>query len=205
MKRLLCLFIAVFFLCSCSSGGKKKMRAADLSEELRNAPLVIELFVARSFLGGTEYERYMLAGGVLWRECGAIAGKAVGQALEKLDGDELLPRDASLQLKERRAEAVSTAQQLKLKIRAVELFKVAALSESETPLPGSFASLSDPGLFQLKVALGKEKQGVITSVDAVADKDSAVLQRVYELTAALRDIGPAICGAKTFYGIGRKG
>ncbi len=169
-------------------------------------PLSIDLFSARGFLGGSEYERYYLSGAILWRECGSIASgakPAAGQ--KKLEGDEVLSTDPQLKIEQRRVERLSAAQAKEIRARALEVLAlVNPETKREEPPPGSVFSLSAPGLFEMLVQVGTKKERVISSVDAVAEKRTATLEKAHELFSTLRGVGPTICGSTTFYGIDRK-
>ena len=168
------------------------------------APLAVDVFSARGFLGGSEYERYVIKDNFLWRECGSISQAKASASSEELEGDELLGEDPSLKVNQRRVEKLSPEQMTRLKQLAARLLKAKEKTEKRSPLPGGYFSLSDPGLFELGVKLGKADARIVTSVDAVADKNSPELAETYELFASLRGVGPTICNARTFFGIGRK-
>ena len=167
-------------------------------------PLTLDVFSARGFLGGSDYERYYVTDSLVWRECGNIARAPEKTARGHLEGDEVLQEDPSLEIRQRRVENLSRAQQAMLKEKASALITSLDSNDVETPPPGSFFSLSDPGLFELSVKLGTRKKRVITSVDAVADKTSLQMQQAHELFALLRGVGPTICESPTFFGISRR-
>jgi hypothetical protein len=169
-----------------------------------SGPLKVDVFSARGFLGGSEYERYYLTGKLLWRECGSISPAAKKTAAH-IEGDTVLSNDPQLHIQERRVEKLTTDQvrTLRSEIQDV-LSSITPDDKQSTPPPGSVFSLADPGLFEMMLAVGEQKERIISSVDAVADNKSAVLEKVHQLFAKLRGIGPEICGAKTFYGIERQ-
>jgi hypothetical protein len=74
---------------------------------------------------------------------------------------------------------------------------------STLPPPGSFFSLGDPGLFEVRITLGAQQRSIVTSVDAVSDQNNPTLGKTHQLFAALRGVGPLICDAQTFFGIAR--
>lgn len=164
-------------------------------------PVTLDIFSARGFLGGSDYERYYLEDGVLWRECGNITrGEPKGDKRPALDGDSVFKSKPNLNLLERRVERLSKSQAAKLNIIAEQLL---ADEEGKIPAPGSAFSLSEPGIFELSISAGSKKKRIVTSVDAVADKSSSYLSAANSLFANLRSAGPVMCSAKTFFGIGR--
>ncbi len=176
---------------------------ADPSGELK-----VDLFSARGFLGGSEYERYYLSGKVLWRECGSISPSAkragAKSGTSTLEGDDVLSKDPQLSIQERRVERLSADQAAAVRRGALEVLTTAAKGTEQREPPGSVFSLGSPGLFEMLVSVGEKKERVISSVDAVADKKSKTLEKAHELFAVLRGVGPEICGARTFYGIDRR-
>ena len=171
-----------------------------------SGPLQIDVFSARGFLGGSEYERYYLTGSLLWRECGSVSpAPTTASKKAPLEGDQVLSSDPQLHIQERRVEKLTRAQAQSLRNQALSvLSSVDPNTKHSEPPPGSVFSLADPGLFEMLVAVGDKKERIISSVDAVADKKSATLKQAHELFAKLRGIGPEICGASTFYGIERE-
>ncbi|MCB0323058.1 MAG: hypothetical protein KDD69_05770 [Bdellovibrionales bacterium] len=172
-------------------------------------PLEVDVFSARGFLGGSEYERYVLNDDVMWRECGSIAKRSpdgsggAADIPEDLEGNDVLPADPNLAIEQRRVEPVNEAQQSLLKELALAVLETAEHTDRREPPPGSFFSLSDPGLFELNIRLGERSSRILTSVDAVADRQSPSLAKAHDLFATLRGIGPTICDAPTFFGITR--
>jgi hypothetical protein len=195
------LILLTVTLTSCTAHKKKEV---SLSAELRAAPLQIDVFSGRGFLGGSDYERYYLADDLVWRECGNVTTTPMGNIPPKpLAGDTVFPADPSLSILERRVDKITSEQQLKLKVKAAELFKIKVLSDVKEPLPGSVFSLSEPGTLEINIVFGSSKFNLLTSVDAVADKETPVLEKANKLFSALRGIGPVICKSETFFGIPR--
>jgi hypothetical protein len=100
-------------------------------------------------------------------------------------------------------EKISAEEEASLKMLASVLDDVLAKGAKRPPLPGSYYSLAEPGLLELQVLLDEDKLRLVTSVDAIADGDSAVEKSARALLERLRGIGPVICKAETFFGIGR--
>lgn len=179
--------------------------AKDDGGQFDSIPLSIDVFAARGFLGGSDYERYYLQEDFVWRECGNVAKRAKSKRKQKIEGDEVFADDPGLELKQRRVEAVSLENRRLLKRRVAQFIESLAPDRTKEPPPGSFFALSDPGLFELKVKLGSKSAALVTSVDAVAEGETLALERAHAVFSALRAIGPTICQAATFYGIGRNG
>jgi hypothetical protein len=202
--RLMITPILILLTVSLTNCSTQKKKEVSLSAELRAAPLQIDIFSGRGFLGGSDYERYYLSDDLLWRECGNVTTAPKGNMPPKpLEGDTVFPADPSLSILERRVDKISSEQQLKLKVKAAELFKIKVLSDVKEPLPGSVFSLSEPGTLEINIVFGSSKLNLLTSVDAVADKETPVLEKTNKLFSALRGIGPVICKAETFFGIAR--
>lgn len=171
-----------------------------------SAELEIDLFSAKGFLGGSEYERYHVKDNVVWRECGQV-DTSKRHSAPPLEGDEVLRSDPNLVVRERRVERLDPGWENELLERAARFIADMEASQRKPPLPGSVFSLTEPGMFELAVALHGKKQRLITSVDALSDdetmSDSIALRAAHRLFEALRGVGPVICEAETFFGIGR--
>lgn len=202
-KNLLILNgLLLLLLHGCAHSAMEEL--SSLPEEFKNAPLTIDSFSARAFLGGSDYERYYYTEGKLWRECGQVTSSYLDQPQPKVvEGDKVFPEDPSLSITKRRVEKISTEEELRLKARAAALVIAEATGEGKEPPPGSVFSLSEPGVLELNVSFGSKKVKLITSVDAVADKETPALQQANVLLSYMRGLGPIICDAETFYGIAR--
>ena len=209
-RSVLCL--ALLGLASCSAGESATdlppadgVAVAD-SSAASSAPLKIDVFSARGFLGGSEYERYYLTEKLLWRECGSVLSAARDTSeRQPLEGDEVLSKDPQLKIQQRRVEKLTASQIGSLKEKALRLLESIDPNKKRLePPPGSVFSLSSPGVFEMFVEIGGRRQRIISSVDAVADKQSDTLEKAHELFSLLRGVGPEICGAQTFYGITRR-
>lgn len=168
-------------------------------------PVSLDIFAARGFLGGSDYERYVMKNGVLWRECGSVLPKSKPgddskSGAAKGAGDVALPRDPSLSIQQRRVEV------LKPEDQGLVLGALRTLLETpkgELPGPESVFSLADGGIFEVKVEMDGKSLRAVTNVDAVSDSKtdfSAFLAKVF---TAVRTIGPTICRSETFFGVGK--
>lgn len=201
MQRFLLVF--VLSITGCSFGISSSPADSDLPG--KNEALKLDIFAARGFLGGSEYERYHLEDKVLWKECGSVspAGKAPKEQ-KNLEGDEVLSKDPQLSIQERRVEKLDSDQLASIREKAWELLTEREKSATHNePPPGSVFSLSAPGVFEMFVNFASKKERIISSVDAVADMAPS-LDKAHELFSLLRGVGPEICGVRTFYGIERK-
>ena len=140
---------------------------------------------------------------MLWRECGKVVANKRGEK-KPAEGDSVFREDPQLEIVQRRIEHLSAEQVGALKLKAQELLSSIASTSPNTPPPGSVFSLAAPGLLELSVGIGKTRERVVTSVDAVSEQESEALSGVHRLFATLRGIGPEICTARTFFGIGRE-
>ncbi len=197
-------FVLLTCLAGCSQMGMRGSFGGPASKDL-----TIDLFAARGFLGGSDYERYVVTEDVLWRECGQIQSSKQAAAKQSkdqpaLDGDKVFKRDPNLQIQERRVEVLSSSQRGKLDSLAAEFIQALDSAAGKQPPPGSVFSLSEPGLFELAVRRDETKERLVTSVDAVSDGSAQSLSEAKELYSAIRGIGPMICGSNSFYGVYRK-
>ena len=200
------LIMLLSFLSSAACSGLLEQSTGNPElDALQKQPLYLDLFSARGFLGGSEYERYFLKDDFLWRECGAVNPNQAIAEPSSLDGNQFLEADPTLKIEQRRVENLSSDQRLLMKQRTLELIRSIGESspKKSLPPPGSYFALSDPGIFELQLTLGEKRHLVVTSVDAVAEKESDSLQKAHELFQLLRSIGPEICGSSTFFGIAR--
>lgn len=161
----------------------------------------VDVFLARGFLGGSDFERYHLQGDLLWRECGAVdsAGK---HKVAKSD-DEGLARDPNLNIEERRVDTLTAEQRNTLQAAASRFVSQVQSSKVALPKPGSVFGLTSPGLAELKLEIGQQKTHVLTEVDALSNHTDGSAAAGYNFVATLRGIGPVICRAKSFFGIKR--
>lgn len=162
----------------------------------------IDLFAARGFLGGSEYERYHLNETTLWKECGGVISSGKSKKNKKLDGDKVFSSDPQLDLEQRRVDKLNDDQLISIQEKILKILDAQKRNNNPTlPPPGSVFSLAEPGVLELKISVGNSSKRFITSVDAVADSENDVLKEANGLFAYLRGIGKGICNSKTFFGI----
>ena len=105
-----------------------------------NVPLEVNLFAARHFSGGSDYERYDLAKDMLWRECGNIAPPVKNPPKPReLEGDQVFPNDPNLTLLERRVENIDERSMIASKRRAAAVIENVHQANTRLPLPGHFS------------------------------------------------------------------
>lgn len=196
------IYILLLLVLTSCAGKTIFLDDKDANDPLLKQSLELDIFSARGFLGGSEYERYYLTENILWRECGNITASERAVKKRTAGGNTVLARDPELNIQERQVAKLSNKESLALRRRALELMNSLS-SKKSMPAPGSPFSLGDPGVFELALTLGESKRRMITSVDAISNEESDVLKYAHELFAGVRGVGPEICGAKTFYGIGR--
>lgn len=164
----------------------------------------VDVFMARGFLNGSNYERYFLADDVLWRECGEVLEEGSASSRPKqLEGDEFLTNDPKLNIVERRVESVSKKQSNILQEAARSINAPLQSERATLPAPGELFSLTAPGLLEVRILQNGKSTRFITSVDATSTPETPAQRATNELVTMLRSIGPVICNSKTFYGIGR--
>lgn len=189
MKNTLLLFPILILLafsgCSVEQTSIKPARQLEKIE--------LDIFAARGFLGGSDYEHYTLKDGLLWRECGSIpVKKGVSSTGVQLK---------TLQVRQKRLESLKPAEQAPI-IDALNLAKLEldSVAVKSLPTPESVKSMSDGGLFELK----STKFELATTVDAVGDGKTSQTAKLRALFEKVRNVGPVICDAQTFFGIGRR-
>lgn len=202
-SHLLLVFVCCLLLLSAAcSHSRRGVRVAGTE---KTPSVVVDIFSAKTFLTGSDYERFSLIDGeMLWRECGTVeTEKSPRTSFSNMDGDNIFPYDPTLQIEQRRVEALTSAQKEHFKNISAELLRLIEQNEKTVPPPGSIFSLREPGLFELAVSAQGQSQRVVTSVDALSNQQSPLLNHTRELYSLLRGVGPVMCEAKTFYGIGR--
>ena len=157
----------------------------------------LDLFAAKRFLGVTEYEHYTLKDGLLWRECGTINLKK-NSASTASKG-----RPSNLQIRQKRLESLKGEEQRPL-IQALNALATETSSQELKKLPPaeSLRSMNEGGLFELRSS-SKDIE-LITAVDAVSEPKNRALELIKSAFAKVRRVGPVICDAETFFGVGRE-
>ncbi len=208
---LLILLLPFGFLFVGCAGLQKPPAISPEDRVMLTEPLEMDVFSARGFLGGSDYERYHFKDDALWRECGNIVTEKEHRrtnddsSLNKLEGDEVFKENRDLLLETRRVEKISTNANVLLRKKIQEFFYAFSSQTKSAPPPGSVASLAGPGLFEISVSFGEKQKHFITSIDAVSEPGSSpTLKAAYNLFSVLRGIGPVICNQTTFFGIPRE-
>lgn len=173
----------------------------DSGEEQRpvrvNSSLVVDIFAARGFLGGADYEQYKLSGGELWRECGHVPQPSTVKT------GATGPTKAGLSPVERRIDSPTRPELSELLNAAEAVLTESATKRERLPTPGGISSLVDPGVVELRISLDGKQRTFITSVDAMSDGGSPVAKSLRALFERVRGVGPVICKAPTFFGVRR--
>ncbi|MBP9837889.1 MAG: hypothetical protein KBC84_04175 [Proteobacteria bacterium] len=172
-------------------------------EKSLGGPLQIDVFAARGFLGGSNFERYHLVENVVWRECGDINSKSKKKEIT-LKGDSLFKNDPQLETQERIVDNLNKEKLVTIQNSVLKLMETLKADPSTLPPPGSVFSLSDPGIIEVEITVGKNVKHLITSVDAVSDSETSKLKAMNNLITNLRSIGKEICHQDTFFGIGKR-
>ncbi len=195
MVRLLFVFTLVFFT-SCASSLETK------SNYVSGNPLTIDIFAARGFLTGTNYERYYFDDNILWRECGDVTKE------DNQKSDVLLPAFAfhpNLKLENTGKELLNAEEFRKISNTAVNLFDVMSEENiTNLPPPESLSSLSNAGVFEIRINYNGKERAFTTSLDGINEGKLGVQRMTRTLFTLIRGVGPVICGSQTFFGIERR-
>ena len=177
LRFFLLLILVLFNGCSATDHASED----EISDELPSSK--VEIFAARGQLGGTLYEKYVLSGDSLWRECGSLAKKPT----------------VTINPLETQADLVDPKTLKKLRN---SLAKVPA-SEKSNPLPppDSPFGIATAGAFEMTIAEGDNIRKFTTSVDAVSGAKSPQLKFMNRMFILLRSVGQPICGGGTFFGM----
>jgi hypothetical protein len=203
LSKTIIFFISLVSMFVGCAPKSKTIELTQADELLLAMPIEVDIFSVRGFLGGSDYERYHLKDHVLWRECGQLLpGRSVTRSRSSIAGDDVFLKDPNLSIEQRRIEEVNYSESLALRELATRLYK-SLENQSHIPRPGSVISISGPGLFELSIKLGDDTRKVITSVDAVAEEETKLLEATHQLFATFRSVGPVICNSSTFFGIPR--
>lgn len=182
------------FLTSCSGVGSVTVTPED--ESRLAIPFDVDIFAVRGFLGGSQFERLVLSGDTLWRECGDVSPSL---ALPSTSGK----AEPVLTAKNKRFEVISTNDSVVLRRLVERLLSRASNRKPSLPTPQSAFSIAESGVFEVKARLGDKEERLVTNVDSVADQKDALLKDIRELYSVLRGVGPIICETGIFFGIER--
>ena len=173
-------------------------------EESFSGKLELDVFAARGFLNGSDYERYVLKDDVLWRECGSLVSAKNKQAQTSgIQGDNVFTSDPNLTITQRRVETLTNQDRAKAARQTDLLLQALATAPAPLPPPGGVFGLSQSGVIEASVTLNNRSQRVLTSVDAVSEPESAAATALNSFLATVRSFGPTICRDPTFFGIGK--
>ncbi len=219
-RTIFSLAIILFQFSGCFLFSKKNDNTKESTKEIvqkRNGSISIDLFAARGFLGGSDFERYHLRDGLLWRECGSVAkpsfqslaasssrAKLENSNVENSDSVSHSPNQPELTTKEKKIDHLSDSNIDLIFNRSEKIIEKISSVKNDIQPPGSVFSIGSPGVFELSISAGSKKGRVVTSVDAVSEQNNALLAEVRELFTMLRGVGPTICSFTTFFGIERK-
>jgi hypothetical protein len=189
------ILLTVFFLLALFSGcSLQTSRPVDLPKTLTKMDL--DLFAARGFLGGSDYEHYVLKDGLLWRECGSVTPKA------ELDNLSDARKRSLLQVRQKRLESLTPETQYPIVLAARALHEELKAGE-KLPGPESVRSIRDGGVLELRIKGETGEVNILTNVNAVSEPKTKTLEQLKKLFSATRGVGPLICDAQTFFGVGR--
>lgn len=158
----------------------------------------IDLFAARGFLGGSDYEHYTLKDAMLWRECGSLAPKPGSSTPDAV-------KNGPLKVQQKRLEALTADTQYPV-IEALHALQTEATAEAlaELPKPESVRSIRDGGVFEVQAELGGKHLSILTNMNTFDEPKTKLLQATKLFFERIRGRGPLICNAQTFFGVGRK-
>lgn len=181
------LLLSPFFLVGCFLQQPTNMAPEKLVE------VELDIFAARGFLGGSDYEHYTLKDGLLWRECGSIPRKMIGSSNNL--------SEKTLEVRQKRLESLTAIEQAPI-VRALNEVKegISKVGIKSLPSPQSVKSMRDGGLFELKSG----RLELATTIDIVEDGKTREAKKLRTLFETLRGVGPLICESQTFFGIGRR-
>lgn len=193
--------IFVLVLLSCMSASCSLNNRASFPDD---TSVELDVFMARGYVGGSEFERYHIDGDLLWRECGTIKRKKTASKGKKnAPGDNIFPYDPNLSLEDRTVESLQDEQLDILFSHISETLEERKKSAEVGPPPGSIFSFSEPGLIEVRIGVGDERASIITNVDATAESELPALKAVKGLVEYVRGVGAPMCNARTFFGLSR--
>ena len=180
-NQILKYVVSAALLCFAACSHLDPTAVEETTEELPSAK--VEIFAARGELNGALYEKYVLSGNSLWRECGTLNKKPTIQ----------------INPVETQADIVDPD---KLKKISSALSKTLSL-EKKVPLPppDSPFGIGSGGAFELTVTDDDKVTKYTTSVDAVSGNKSTQLKSMNRLFVAMRSVGKSICGGGSFFGM----
>ncbi|MDR2337572.1 MAG: hypothetical protein LBE20_02855 [Deltaproteobacteria bacterium] len=187
--------VIVTGLSACSTFDSKSNFAA-------GQQIAIDVFAGRGFLSGTSYERYYLDNNVLWRECGNVTRE------DNKKSPDMLPAFAyhpNLKLTNTGKEILTDKEFDKIANVAVELFNdISTRDKEDLPEPESLFSLSNAGVFEIRITYNGNDKSLVTSLDGINEGKLIRQKTARNLFTLIRGVGPVICSSQTFFGIERR-
>lgn len=183
---------------SCSSSQPNRGQPIEIKQ------LVIDIFAAHGFFGGSSYERYYLKGSELYRECGDLKEDPNPSPMTIAPTvfathPSIYPKDGS------RVDLSSEdIDRLHSLLSPVLLAFVKDDSLSKFPAAQSPFRLAQGGVFELKIANNGKSYNLKTTLNQISAEDNTEIIDLRDLFAAIRAIGAPMCGNTVFFGIGRR-
>ncbi|MBL7662890.1 hypothetical protein JNK13_09090 [bacterium] len=181
MQNRFSLIWILFIFTSCSPSTDLTSIQSEVNSAQDSAQTEIEVFMARGYMGGSNYEKLHLKNGILWAECGEIDRKKV----ETAPAEETIVKLTASNSAE---AATQTA--------ALWGFKD---SFQTFPQAGSAFSFTGPGILEVKNLTANSS--FKTSVDSVANEDFKASKPLLRLINILRREAKLNCTSKSFYGL----
>lgn len=171
-----------------------------VEEKLQGENTQVDVFVARGHLTGADFERFVVKGSVVWKECGSVDKRAVPRSAEgQPSSQNLIP---ALTLEDSQVERISAELRRRVNKRSLKIFEFT--DDDDLPSPGGVFDLTSTGVFECQIQVAGETRRFVTSFDAVARKQNTLLRQLHFLYAGLRNIGDLGCGRENFFGVRRE-
>lgn len=173
---------------------------ASSSFAAENNNVVIELFLVRGFLGGTDYERFYLKDDAMWYECGEISDLPKLE-FQPITADKYLPQNARMEVSQR---LVAKLNDQRLSEVASQVKQIQSIDfEGKLLPPGSILGLSGAGLVELRIKSADTVKTVTASIDELSEGSGIELEQLRSFIQYVRGSGEVLCGHETFYAIKR--
>lgn len=162
---------------------------------------VVELFLVRGFLGGTDYERFSLKGDGMWYECGEVSDLPQTE-IQPMTADKYLPQNARLKASQREIAKLDDQRASAIAAQIKQL--LAADFDGKLLPPGSILGLAGAGLIELRIVSAESVKTITASVDEVSEGSGKELELLRTFIQYVRGSGGVLCGHETFYAIKRQ-